>query len=68
MTSNIEEMARTFNCGIGMVIVLSQANVPEVKSMLESAGETVYEIGMVVDLKANLGTPVKMQNMEAWSK
>ncbi|TPX35784.1 hypothetical protein SmJEL517_g01915 [Synchytrium microbalum] len=63
-----EEMARTFNCGIGMVIVLNQSNVAEVKAMLQAVGETVYEIGMVVDLKANGGNPVKMLNMDVWSK
>jgi phosphoribosylformylglycinamidine cyclo-ligase len=47
---NIEpgEMARTFNCGIGMVAIASRAAVAEVRGRLETAGETVYEIGEVV--------------------
>ncbi|TPX44780.1 hypothetical protein SeLEV6574_g04299 [Synchytrium endobioticum] len=62
-----EEMARTFNCGIGMVLVVSPSAVSLVKSMLDSAGETVYEIGTVVGLDANAGDPVQMLNMDAWS-
>ena len=42
------ELARTFNCGIGMVLVVSRENVAEVTSLLQGAGETVYEIGKVV--------------------
>ncbi len=40
-----EEMARTFNCGIGMAIVVAPDQVSDVKSALEAAGETVHQIG-----------------------
>jgi phosphoribosylformylglycinamidine cyclo-ligase len=42
-----EEMARTFNCGIGMVIAVAQDDVTHVVEKLESAGEDVYRIGHV---------------------
>ena len=42
-----EEMARTFNCGIGMVAVVDEARADEVTQALEAAGETVVRIGRV---------------------
>jgi phosphoribosylformylglycinamidine cyclo-ligase len=42
-----EEMARTFNCGIGMVAIVAAGQVVEVIDGLEGAGETVVEIGRI---------------------
>lgn len=44
---NIEqsEMLRTFNCGIGMIAVVSAAQKEAVKKCLEKNGESVFEIG-----------------------
>jgi phosphoribosylformylglycinamidine cyclo-ligase len=42
-----EEMARTFNCGIGMVVIVAAGQVQEVMAGLEGAGETVVEIGRI---------------------
>ncbi len=39
------EMARTFNCGIGMVLVVPAVHAGKAKGMLEGEGETVFEIG-----------------------
>jgi len=46
---NIEpgELARTFNCGIGMVAIVAPDDVAEVATALERAGETVFRIGEV---------------------
>ena len=41
------ELARTFNCGIGMVAIVSEPDVAEVTERLEAAGETVFRIGHV---------------------
>ena len=42
------EMYRTFNAGLGMVIICSTNDAEAVASHLRSQGETVYEIGNVV--------------------
>jgi phosphoribosylformylglycinamidine cyclo-ligase len=46
---NIEpgELARTFNCGIGMALIVAPADVNDVTLALEKAGEIVFEIGRV---------------------
>lgn len=41
------EMYKTFNCGIGMVVVLSPENVAKATELLSKAGETVYQIGRI---------------------
>ena len=42
-----EEMARTFNCGIGMAVVVAETDVDAVASALTTAGETVHRIGHI---------------------
>ncbi len=42
-----EEMARTFNCGVGMAVVVAEADVADVTAALEAAGETVHRIGHI---------------------
>ncbi len=43
-----EEMFRTFNMGIGMVVVVSPRDLHEVEHSLERRGETSFVIGSVV--------------------
>jgi len=43
------EMNRTFNMGVGMVIVCSPRDVDLIKSHLKDRGDECYEIGEVVD-------------------
>ena len=49
-TGNVadEEMRRTFNCGIGMVIVVDKSDAEEVKNILEKHGEEVSVIGKLI--------------------
>jgi phosphoribosylformylglycinamidine cyclo-ligase len=40
---------RTFNLGIGMILVVAKRNVPKVRAALALLGETSHEIGSVVE-------------------
>jgi len=55
------EMARTFNNGIGMVIIVGASEVEEVVKLLQVGPSAVYRIGEVTE------TPgVEMRNVLAW--
>ena len=41
------EMARTFNCGIGFVLIVDKADKQKVISSFEQSGETVFELGHI---------------------
>ena len=41
------EMARTFNCGVGMAVIAATDTSASVAAALEGAGETVFEIGRI---------------------
>jgi phosphoribosylformylglycinamidine cyclo-ligase len=42
------EMARTFNCGIGMMAVVAEGDAAEAERILAAGGEKVHRIGRVV--------------------
>jgi phosphoribosylformylglycinamidine cyclo-ligase len=44
------EMNRTFNNGIGMVVVIDAASAAACAATLREAGETVYEIGVIAPI------------------
>lgn len=56
------EMARTFNNGIGMILIVSPDKVDEVIQTIQASGEQVYRVGEVV-----AGEGVEMRNLDAWS-
>lgn len=41
------EMYRTFNCGIGMLLILTKEEAEKAKQILSDRGEAVYEIGRI---------------------
>ena len=49
----IQEMYRTFNCGIGMVLVVSAENADVIQKFLQQQGETVYQIGRIRSRQGN---------------
>nr|WP_314898888.1 phosphoribosylformylglycinamidine cyclo-ligase [uncultured Deefgea sp.] len=42
-----QEMYKTFNCGVGMVVVMSAADAAAATALLQAEGETVYQLGTV---------------------
>ncbi|MGV8996942.1 MAG: phosphoribosylformylglycinamidine cyclo-ligase [Parvibaculaceae bacterium] len=59
------EMGRTFNCGIGMIVVVAADKAADVARVLADAGETVWQIGHLraregdeahVDIKGAIGS------------
>ena len=43
----VQEMYRTFNCGIGMVLIVAQDQANAITALLQEQGETVYRLGVV---------------------
>ncbi len=61
-----QEMARTFNCGIGMAVVAAPDKADEIAEILEAAGETVFPIGGIT-ARAAAGEAVVLGGVEeAW--
>jgi phosphoribosylformylglycinamidine cyclo-ligase len=48
-------MLRTFNCGVGMAVVVSAAHADEVIASLTASGESVATIGSIEE---RTGAPV----------
>jgi phosphoribosylformylglycinamidine cyclo-ligase len=56
------DMARTFNCGIGMVVIVDAAKAENVIKTLRDNGEAAYRIGSVVARSGTDGPQVVIQN------
>ena len=56
------EMMRTFNCGIGMAVVVGADDAEGLTAVFEAQGETVYRIGEIVPLEDRA---VTLANLEA---
>ena len=57
-------MSRTFNNGVGMVLVVSDVASGEVIKILEEQGETVYQVGKVIDRD---GDGCIIKNQDSWT-
>jgi phosphoribosylformylglycinamidine cyclo-ligase len=58
-----DELARTFNCGIGMVVVTAPSDEARIARVLEHHGEAVRRVGRIVPRGAGAGT--RLLNAEA---
>jgi len=60
-----EEMARTFNCGLGMVIAVEQDKLEAVETALADHGETVTRIG-AVEARSDDEAQVVLKGLDTW--
>ena len=60
------EMARTFNCGIGMVAVAAADDAEAAERILSDNGETVFRIGRIVDRTPQIPTVAIDGIGESW--
>lgn len=47
------ELYKTFNCGIGMAVIVAKKHAVAAQQLLKDAGETVFEIGVIRAQAAN---------------
>ncbi len=45
----IDEMLRTFNCGVGMILVVKADQAAQVAKVLNDNGEQAFELGKIID-------------------
>jgi phosphoribosylformylglycinamidine cyclo-ligase len=53
-------MLRTFNCGVGMLVVVPEAEATALAEFLTRAGETVFSVGVIAAREGE--TPVVYSN------
>lgn len=61
---SIDDLARTFNCGIGMVAICHPKDAPAISKLLASAGEEVLTIGEIISTDGP--AVVTLTNEDAW--
>lgn len=61
-----EEMARAFNCGLGMIAVVAPESAEAVTDALTAAGETVHRIGRVAEGGPDEGAAVRIEGLDRW--
>ncbi len=62
-----DDLARTLNCGIGMIVIVDADKAEDVKTELAAQGESVSEIGRVIKKPADV-EDIIIENMDtAWA-
>jgi phosphoribosylformylglycinamidine cyclo-ligase len=61
------EMARTFNCGIGMVAAVAPDRIELAEKLLRDGGETVWRIGQVRSRRGNEPQSQVIGTEQAWA-
>ncbi|KAL1954773.1 hypothetical protein VTO42DRAFT_721 [Malbranchea cinnamomea] len=69
-TGNVSsaEMARAFNNGIGMVIVVEAGEAEKIKEHLEGQGETVFTVGKLIEKSSPEGEGCVLKNLTSWDE
>ncbi|MGH6885525.1 MAG: phosphoribosylformylglycinamidine cyclo-ligase, partial [Geminicoccales bacterium] len=60
------EMARVFNCGLGMIAVVAVDDAAEIEALFASEGEQAYRVGRIVPRHANMAGCVVDGMERAW--
>ena len=63
-----QEMARTFNCGIGMMVIASSEKAADVTEALSDAGELAFRIGAIEKAgeAEEDGIGIAIDNLDSW--
>ena len=61
-----DDLADTFNCGIGMIAICCADDVDAIESSFKASGETVYRIGSIKERAAGEDALVMHNIEEAW--
>lgn len=62
-----DDLARTLNCGLGMIVICDPDKAAVVERSLSDAGETVYTIGEIASAKLS-DIPISIENRaKSWS-
>ena len=55
----IAEMRRTFNCGVGMVVIVAAKDRQSTIERLQASGETAWQIGRIIDADEKAASVVR---------
>lgn len=62
-----DDLAKTLNCGLGMIVICDPEHADQVTKNLQSSGETVYRIGFVSQQKQS-DISIKIENRaKSWA-
>jgi phosphoribosylformylglycinamidine cyclo-ligase len=61
-----QEMARVFNCGIGMAVIVAPDDVAGISELLTREGDQVYRVGRVVERQEGMPGAVVNGMARAW--
>ncbi|EEQ32640.1 Bifunctional purine biosynthetic protein ADE1 [Microsporum canis] len=62
------EMARAFNNGIGMVVVVDKSESANIKKYLEELNETVFIVGSLAEKASGNDKGCVLRNMQTWDE